>query len=312
MNDFNQLYLQDFNSLYTDYKTEVIAYHIWKNYRDIDGVFLKRLGGNNRSFSKDLKRIKTEYIDVKDRIISVESSREGIYDYLPEGIFHAPSYRSSRENISDVVEQIRYEKRVEQKARAFFQPFELEVYFCHLKALDLAFSFDKYDKDDALFKMIEELWPLLKLLDEKNAKIFACLLPHLHAARGKKDWIEKCLSACLEVPVSIGFVPNKITVSEHFSSTLVLDAMCLGINSVLTGEHFDGEKNWHVEIGPISYDHLHMYLDGSPLRKLLQTIYDYCLPVTVAVIETFITHRKEESFLLQNKNNSLLGYSTYL
>ncbi|MGG5506983.1 MULTISPECIES: type VI secretion system baseplate subunit TssG [unclassified Myroides] len=312
MNDFNQLYLQDFNSLYTDYKTEVIAYHIWKYYHEIDGVYLKRLGGNSRSFSKDLKRIKAEYIEVKKRIISVESFREGIYDYLPEGLFHVPSFRSSRENITDVVEQIRQEKRVEQKARAFFQPFELEVYFCHLKALDLAYSFDKLTKEDELFKRIEELWPLLKLVDDKNAQIFACLLPNFHAERGKKTWIEKCLTACLEVPVNISFVPSEIAEFEQFSSTLVLDAMCLGINCVLLGTHADGEKDWHVEIGPIRYDNLHKYLEGSPLRILLQTIYDHCLPLAVAVIETFITQREEESFRLMNNNNSLLGYSTYL
>ena len=312
MREFNQLYLQDYNSLYTDYKTEVIAHHIWSNYKDIDGVFLKRLGGNNRSFYKDLKRIKAEYVDVKSLIVSVESYREGIYDYLPEGLFHPPSFRSTRENISNVVEQIRQEKRVEQKARSFFQPFELEVYFSQLKAIDLAVSFDGLTKEDAFLAMAGELWPLVKLLDAKNAKVFTSLLPYFHRERGKKDWMEKCLSACLSLPVSIGFVPNIRSAQRELSSSLLLDNWVLGINSVLDGQHFDGEKNWKIDFGPISYDALPLYLEGSALRTLLQAIYDYCLPVTVSVVECFITHRQADSFQLDTNHCSLLGYSTYL
>lgn len=312
MKDINQLYLQDYNSLDTDYKTEVIAYTIWKYYPEIDGVYLKRLGSNNRSFHKDLTRIKTEYMEVKEKIISIESYREGIYDYLPEGIFHPPSFKSTRQNVVDVLDQIRQERIVEQKARSFFQPFEMEVYFSHLKALDLAASFDGLDQQNQFLVLLEELWPLLKLLDPKNARIFAFLLPYFHAARGKKTWIEKCLSACFKIPVAIYFVPNKIAEFEEISAALVLGNIHMGLTSVLVDDHFDGEKSWMFHFGPIAYQDLHLYVEGTPLRILLETLYDYFLPVTTTVIERFITRKDQHSFRLENNNNSLLGYSTYL
>lgn len=312
MKELNQLYHQGYNSLDTDYKTEVIAFNIWKYHPDIDGVFLKRLGSNNRSFHKDLKCIKAEYMEVKEKIIRIESYREGIYDYLPEGIFHPPSLKSARKNIADVVDQIRQERMVEQKARSFFQPFEMEVYFSHLKGLDLAASFDGLDQHNQYLILLGELWPLLRLLDTKNARIFAFLLPYFHAARGKKGWIEKCLSACFKIPVTIYFVPNRITEFEESSSSLVLGTMHLGLTSVLVDDHFDGEKSWLFHFGPIAYADLHLYLKGTPLRILLQSLYEYCLPVTATVIERFITQKDQESFRLDNNNNSLLGYSTYL
>ncbi|MDM1406956.1 type VI secretion system baseplate subunit TssG [Myroides sp. DF42-4-2] len=310
MKDSNSLYLQDYNSLDTDYKTEVIAYQIWKYYPDVDGVFLKRLGSNNRSFHKDLRRIKVEFMEVKENIISVESYREGIYDYLPEGIFHPPSHKHSRTNIVDVVDQIRQQRQVEQKARSFFQPFEMEVYFSHLKALELAASFDGLDPSNQYLQVLEELWPLLKLLDTANARIFSFLLPYFHQARGKKEWIAKSLSRCFKIPVAISFVPNRIAAIEDRST--VLGVMQMGLTSVLTEDHFDGEKSWLFRYGPIDYADLHLYLEGTPLRLLLQAIYDYCLPVTATVIERFITQKNQHSFRLENNNNSLLGYSTYL
>lgn len=312
MDDFNQIHEAGYNDLNTDYKAEIIAYNIWKNYKGINGVFLKRLGSHPRSFHKDVKRIRPEYIDVKEKIVSVESYREGIYDYLPEGIFHPPSLKKARQNITEVVEQIRYEKRVEQKGRMFFQPFELEVYFSHLKALDLADSFDGIDKRDQFLNMLEELWPLLKLLDDKNARIFACLLPYFHASRGKKHWLEKCLSAFLKIPVNISFTPNKIIEFDHLSTAFVVGEMRLGLTCVLAENHFDGEKNWKFTLGPIAYEELHLYAKGSPLMTLLNTIYEYCLPITTIAIEELVTLKNEHSFRVGNKNNSVLGYSTYL
>lgn len=312
MKDINELYFQDYNSLETDYKTEVIAYTIWKYYPDLDGVFLKRLGSNNRSFHKDLKCIKAEYMEVKEKIIHIETYREGLYDYLPEGIFHPPSLKRGQKNIADVVDQIRQERLVEQKARSFFQPFEMEIYFSQLKALDLAASFDGLDQHNQYLVLLEELWPLLKLLDAKNARIFTFLLPYFHVARGKKEWIEQCLSTCFKLPVTIYFIPNVIAEFEAISSSLVLGNIRLGLTSVLVDDHFDGEKSWMFHFGPIVYSDLHLYLDGTPLRILLQALYEYCLPVTATVIEHFLTQKEKESFRLDNNNNSLLGYSTYL
>lgn len=312
MKTLNQENLWDYHSLHTDYKTEVIAFNIWKYHPAIDDVFLRRLGSNNRSFNKDLKGIKRECSDEIEEVISVESYREGIYDYLPEGIFHPPSFKYAQKNIADVVDQIRQEKIVEQKARTFFRPFELETFFCHLKTLELAASFDGLDKQNYFFDLLEELWPFFKLLTSENKKIFAYLLPVFHRARGKKVWIEKCLNTCFKIPVDICFTPNKITALDERSPSLILGDMYMGVNFILIGDHFDGEMNWKFELGPIPYDDLHLYREGAPFRVLLQGIYECCLPIAVSAEVVVVTRRNEHSFTIENNNNSLLGYSTYL
>lgn len=304
--------LQDYKGEHTDYKAEVIAYAIWKKYSELDGVFLKRLGSNNRSFHKDLKQIKVEFLDVKENIISVESYREGLYDYLPEGLFHPPSFKNSRQTTGEVVEQIRQEKKAEQKIRAFFQPFELEVYFSYLNALDLGASFDGLEQRDQLVHLFEELWPVLRLLDEEKTRILASLLPHLYAYRGKKEWMENCLRTLLQVPVEIHFTPSKLAEFDELAQEITLGKAQLGLTTVFAATYFEGTVNWTIEFGPIAYEELHLYVEGSPLRVLLQTLYDYCVPVRMAVLERFITLRKEQAFYLENNNNCCLGYSTYL
>lgn len=312
MTNFTPLELQTYEGQDTDYKVEVIAYTIWKKYQELDGVFLKRLGSNNRSFHKDLKQIKVESQEEGEHSITIESYREGLYDYLPEGLFHPPSFKSSRLAIDEVVEQIRREKRVEQKLRTFFQPFEQEIYFSHLNALAVLDSFDGMEQRNQLMLLFEELWPFLKLLDDKKIRSFAYLLPHFHAKRGKKDWIEKGLNTLLHIPVRIYFAPRKVTGFDKLPETIVLGTMQLGLTTVLAEDYFDGMNNWNIEFGPIPYEDLHLFLEGHLLRTRLQAFYDSCFPLSATVVETFITLRQEQAFRLENNKDSRLGYSTYL
>ncbi len=302
----------DYNDLYTDYKAEVVALNLMKYYREVDDIFIKRLGNNNRSFHKDVKNVVPHFYELEEKVVFIETYREGIYDYLPEGVFHPPSLGDIRKGIDNIIAQIQKQKKIEHNARKFFQPFELEVYYMELKALLVECDYDITSHSDLLMDTISELWPLLRSLDRDTARIFIYLLPYFHAVRGNKTWFEKCLSAFLQVNITITFTPNQINDIEEVSGSLVLSGMQLGISSILSGPHFDGERNWAISIGPIPYESLNHYMPQAQLRQLLQIIYSYCLPATIKIEEHFITEQKQESFLLNNKNNSRLGYSTFL
>ena len=303
----------DYNNLQTDYKAEIIALNLLKYHKEFDQVFIKRIGSNDRPFRKDIKSIKEEYDELDEKAAVIETHREGLYDYLPEGIFYPPSLGDIRNGIDDIRNRIQQQREIESNARKLFQPFEMEIYYTELNALLVENQYDITSESDMLVQTISELWPLIHQLDEHTAKIFVYLLPFFHSVRGKKRWFEKCMSAFLQIPVNITFVPNRITDIEDVSGSLVLSQMRLGISSMLSGSHFDGERNWAVHFGPIPYERLTDYIPGSNLRKLLQILYDNCLPATVKVEEDFITERQPSSFsLMDDGNNNLLGYSTFL
>jgi hypothetical protein len=82
---------------------------------------------------------------------------------------------------------------------------------------------------------------------------------------------------------------------------------------VLSGKHMDGERNWVFHYGPISYNDISKYVPYSNLRKLLQIIYEYCLPEMVEVEEHFVVEKSNMSFLLdKHQDTNRLGYSTFL
>lgn len=310
----NNIVDMHYNKLQTDFKAEAVAVNLLKYHRAVSNIFIERVGINDRAYLKDIKSISSHYMGFDEEVFTIETYREGIYDYLPEGLFHPPSLTTSRKNVENVVREIRKQKKVEEDARKFFRPFELEIFFTEISGLLKEFDFDISSDTDTLLETISELWPLVNMLDKQNAYIFIHILPFFHEIRGDKEWFERCLSAFLQVPVKVTFAPNIIDDIEENDDSMLLGNSRLGVTLIPSGRHMDGERNWVVNIGPIPYENVKQYVPGSPFRKILQALYDYFLPVTVDVEENFITEKKEYSFVLEDsvRNTNRLGYSTFL
>lgn len=310
----NNIVDMHYNKLQTDFKAEAVAVNLLKYHRAVSNIFIDRIGINDRAYLKDIKSISSNYLGFDEEVFTIETYREGIYDYLPEGIFHPPSLGASRKNVATVVREIRKQKRVEEDARKFFKPFELEIFFTEISALLKESDFDISSDTDALLNTVSELWPLIKMMDKQNAYIFIYILPFFHQIRGDKKWFERCMSAFLQVPVNVTFSPNVIERVEEHDDSMLLGNSRLGVTYIPSGSHMDGQRNWVVNIGPIPYMEMKKYIKGNVFRKVLQAMYDYFLPVNVEVEENFITEKQEYSFALDNdeRNASRLGYSTFL
>ncbi|MFP7654941.1 type VI secretion system baseplate subunit TssG [Chryseobacterium proteolyticum] len=310
----NNIVDMHYNKLQTDFKAESVAVNLLKYHRSVSNIFIDRIGINDRAYLKDIKSISSNYLGFDEEVFTIETYREGIYDYLPEGLFHPPSLSTSRKNVESVVKEIRKQKRIEEDARKFFRPFELEIFFTEISALSKEFDFDVSSDTDTLLETISDLWPIVRHLDTKNAYIFMHILPFFHNIRGDKRWFERCLTAFLQVPVEVTFTPNVIEDIEENDDSMLLGNSRLGVTYIPSGRHMDGQRNWVVNIGPIPYEKMKMYIPGNPFRKVLQALYDYFLPVTVDVVENFITEKQEYSFKLEDdeRNANRLGYSTFL
>ncbi len=310
----NNIVDMHYNKLQTDFKAEAVAVNLLKYHRAVSNIFIERVGVNDRAYLKDIKSISSSYLGFDEEVFTIESYRESIYDYLPEGLFHPPSLGASRKNVDTVVREIRKQKRVEDDARKFFRPFELEVFFTEISALLKESEFDITSNTDSLLDTVSELWPLVRMLDKQNAYIFMHILPFFHQIRGDKRWFERCMTAFLQVPVEVTFSPNVIDEIEKNDDSMLLGNSRLGVTYIPSGRHMDGQRNWVVNIGPIPYEDMKKYIPGSPFRSVLQALYDYFLPVTVDVEENFVTEKHEYSFSLEDdeRNASRLGYSTFL
>ncbi len=106
----NNIVDMNYNKLQTDFKAEAVAVNLLKYHRAVSNIFIERVGVNDRAYLKDIKSITSSYLGFDEEVFTIESYREGIYDYLPEGLFHPPSLGASRKNVDTVVREIRRQK----------------------------------------------------------------------------------------------------------------------------------------------------------------------------------------------------------
>ncbi|XZF16266.1 type VI secretion system baseplate subunit TssG [Chitinophagaceae bacterium MMS25-I14] len=299
------------NRIDTDYKAEVVAASLMHYHYNADAIFMKRIGLGRRSRSKDINRLRQDYYDLDNHRLVIETNREGIYDYMPEGVFHAPTLGGIGKNTDEIIEQIRQQKKAEDDARRFFIPFELEAYYTTLSAVYFENSLDHKETNDELLEILKELWPILDHLDAENARTFVHLLPFFHAARGSRYWIEKCMTAFLKYPVNITDQHNKV--EEEISGNMLLSDTRLGIDTLLCGSHYDGTINWQINIGPLPAADIRKFVPGSSFNRLLGALYDYCLPAHVTAMQHCITEAGTASFTLDTEmSENHLGYTTFL
>src|SRR5215210_4195113 len=123
-----------FTSIQTDFRAEVTAAELVEAGVDADRILILMLGALKRPFSKDVESIAEELseYDHKEYLL-VKTPREGIYDMLPEGLFHHPTMHNSGKTEKEIIKLMKERRMEEQQARKFFLPFEATINFLRMQ-----------------------------------------------------------------------------------------------------------------------------------------------------------------------------------
>lgn len=111
-----------------DLKAEVIVGELIRNGISEDTVFFKKKSNFKRRFEKDVQRIEfNNEAETNLKNVVVHVNREGLYDMLPEGIFHQDDGENQSTSGTEVIENSKKRREEEAAARRFFQPVENEL-----------------------------------------------------------------------------------------------------------------------------------------------------------------------------------------
>lgn len=194
----------DINNFHTDYKAAVLAAELVEAGFDINRLFIWPSGSARRNFSKDVLSVEWYAPDggYKD-YLCIKSSREGLYDMLPEGLFHASVPYSSTRTTEELIDQIKLHKEQEKQARKFFLPLEAEI---NMFRVLIELHENKIDKKNIYNDLVEIFrpgWEIFELLDQQQANIFLHLIPLLHQAKGDLARLEQVAGLMLGWPVRV-------------------------------------------------------------------------------------------------------------
>lgn len=267
----------------SDYKAEVIAAQLLVHEYDFNKIIIERLGGLPRTHTKDIYHTYEDISQVNlDRYTVLQSFRQSIYEAIPENIFHPPTLGGLGRSAEEIVEEIKLQRKKEQEARTFFKPFEQEAPYLEMQALMLELMYEQKGTYDNLAGMFEQAWPIIRKLSRATALSFIYILPILNEVRGKKDWIEKCLSFLCGFNVTIKETFTAIPVGKAMAS-FTAGGSVLGLTTTFSGRQDDGFPTWVLQVGPVPEEEAFRVLPQSGFEALLDMLLEYMAPADIFI-----------------------------
>lgn len=268
-----------------------------------------------RSYSKDILSYEVTTQEGKKKqtdTIAIDVAREGLYDALPEFLFHAPEAMSGYKNLEQRVHESEKAKEEEAEARRFFLPLEQEFFrqriHLELEERNLLSHFTS-PMQRALF---DRFWTDVQGLDPAQEAMLFHLLPASHIIAGNHPLMAACFSAVLQERVSLNPAPAAAAIPSEDDGPALGEAT-LGLDFV-AGEMADDDlPDLAVHIGPLDLDDLPDYLEGGKKNNLLGVLYNYFVPAEMDVNTQLILKEQESAFVLSDdEGTARLAFSTYI
>lgn len=290
-------------SVYQNLKAEVIVADLKKNTTiHEDDIIIK----NKSTFKRSHRRDILDFGNVdEDGKLHINLSRNGLYDHLPEGLFHTKDTSKGSIGFSELRKTYKEE---ESKARHFFSPLENEFFSQKLKIeskeQDLLNNFLNLE-DEFLIKF----WKVDASIPKKYLLKLLKLLPYSYKIAGDLELTSLCLENIINKKVKIKKVYSpKTTFKRKLNST----DNYLGTSFTLTNKKDSIlQPVYQVEIGPVLEDNIEDYLQKDGFTKFLNVFYDYFFPIEVEIKTSFKVNLKD-GFLLSKEKEPIIGLTTLI
>jgi type VI secretion system protein ImpH len=313
MNNLPHTFFGDYDN---DFKAEVIAAEMVENGINADRILILLAGAMKRPFRTDVTSIEEELSDYDSKEYTiVKTTREGIYDMLPEGLFHHANAHKNTKTDKEIIKSIKQRRQEEVTARKFFLPFETTINYLRMQMALYENMLDKRSDYDELVKIFSDQWEIFQYLDTRQANIFLYLIPILHDLRDDCNAIETVFEMIFLLPVKIflqaklPYQPAELIISKLGDSSLGTD--------LTTGnmKYDEGTDEILIKIACSKNRMLQHFMPGGNSEKILQLLCDYLLPVHLDIITTYELDAADKVFRLADKEsfyNSVLGEDTFL
>jgi len=249
--------------------------------------------------------MKIKLIENKDsqRVLNFDLARNGLYDNLPEGIFHDPisiksdvTYKALRQK----------QKKQEKEARSFFEPLENEFFTQRLKIeqneRELNEQFSKLKND-----FLIDFWRIGGKLPKNYTIKLLSLLPQAYKIAGNMNLTARCLQHALGYKVQM--IKSFKTIKEKIKP--VADDKQLGVDFVLAlNETQVSYPMIKIIVGPVNNNELSKYVKGGDARKFISIFCDYFVPIEYDTELEIIAAQDKNTFTLTLDEQPVMGITT--
>jgi hypothetical protein len=303
------------NDLTYDIKAEIVIADLLENGLNANDFFVFPDGLFRRRFKKDVSHAEVVSLNNGQDVLGVHITREGLYDALPEAIFHGPPQETLTTG-HEMAKASKTQKMEEKECRIFFLPFENEIFFQKVQ-LELSERKILQRFSDNLFNDIfPDFWNLDRSLPRGLVSKLMLFLHYAHKFAGNFELTAKVLEVILNEKITVNLYPTlvnplKYPVLGHHNLT-VLGESTLGNNMICGNQSEDTFTIMEFEIGPLMNTRIEDYLDNGAITRFLDIFFGYFVPLEMVATRRIRGYAEKQEFVLSDKGQTFLGYNTIL
>jgi len=314
MKDFSDV-RDTVNDLSFDIKAEIVIADLIENGLPQHGFVVMADGFFQRRYKKDLSHAEVIKLNNGQEILGIHLTREGIYDALPEAIFHAPPDEAPKTG-HDMARVSKKQKMEEKECRNFFLPFENEIFN---QKIQLELSERKILRrfTENLFNDIfPEFWDIDRSLPKELVSKLMLFLHYAHKIVGDVELTAKTLETILDEPVTINLTSHPITrdlvMVSGYQKSSTLGSSMLGQDMVCGDKTDDTYLMMDFLIGPIKHTNIGDYLANGMIARFLDVFFSYFVPLELVAKTTILCDAATHGFALGDDTSGVLGYTSVL
>ncbi|AEI51521.1 hypothetical protein [Runella slithyformis] len=208
----------------------------------------------------------------------LNTPRDGLYESLPERLFHKPSGRI-KDN-EQWYELRKEERRQEQEARQFLLPFDNALGHQRVRIEQFEKKALAGQEKGFLDEFLALFWPdapQLELSEHQQFVLFQ-LTVIAHKVAGNIQWTRDCFEQMLNDRVRITYENNPYTLPVE-TVFAPLGAAIMGVDSILNSGRYPKGRRLKIQIGPLSYERMSHYFPNQKSERLLHFLCNLLIPV---------------------------------
>ncbi len=261
------------NTVGTDFRSDVIVAGMVDGGVDADRVVVLRRQSEARLTDKEIIDIeyKRDYEGNGRDMLLVRTNRNGIYDNLPEGLFHDTSgLKGTSKEV--VIDSIKRQNKQEFYIRRFFSLYEAEVERTRMEMQLTELRYDRTGRHRTFVDALARLWPVIAQMELRTAMLFTRVIPYIPEIRNSYRETARAIALITGYRVQISEEIGQKTPPVKFPR---LGTARLGVNSVLKGKFRYACAT--VTVTPPQKE-LRELLPGCPGRRVLEGLLELFLP----------------------------------
>lgn len=268
-----------------------------------ENIVVSPKGGFRKSFSNDVSEMVATETDCTFEMVV---NRDGVYDKLPEGLFHQTRGNSRVRTVQDAVEEHKRFKEEERRARSFFAPLEQLLFryqvLVETEEREALFHLQSGMRDHSWFRF----WNFDETLPEEEAGRMLQLMPYIHFIKGDPAETAAALSHVLNKKVVLIEATRKSTISMQGPASL--SGAVMGTNGALGHNTDELFHYWIFTIEGRSNDEMQPFIRQSGKTTILQKFEDLFIPFEIDAQFEFEIQDEEAGKDL----GAVLGYGAHI